>query len=446
MTSLTPEKIERLRALLRTLPEPVTDRLIGAAGDGDPSLARLLSFCALDPEEAARDRFFAPLAPLSGDPAETRPSLAYAPPAILAAMWTWIADDLDAEAAEAARAAAKVPGSGPAGQLDAFRLRVSARIMEAIEALDDDPKAEKRLKQRLGVRDFKAVCDIAVILRAAPVLRAALDGLPRVIEEISDSLSADLRDRYERAAEEDPDAGAWFLYFVMARLTRPWRILRAFERIGKRGDDLLLSRTDMAGIGDALLLDAEHHLSGFAKSPATLAESQAAARALEAFSAVTVGMTREIGIRKDGAWGQKLFALRNQAADQMERIHTRARKVFEPLLAQSRSGRAARLNPVPDRNSPHFAEAVGLGDFLTQSAADASRAAVAGAHQQLVSDLRDGLDDLGRSLLAQARGQDAELAESARMRLEDTARLMSALGEKDAATILLRRGAAGKAA
>ncbi|TGY89974.1 hypothetical protein E5163_02240 [Marinicauda algicola] len=446
MTSLTPAKIERLRTLLRTLPGPVADRLTLAAGEGDPLLARLLSFCRLDPEEAARTRFFAPLAPLSGDPADTRPSLAYAPPAVLEALWRWIDETLDREAAETARRAAARFETSESGELDCLRVRVAERILAELDRLDEDPKAEKRLRQFLGVRDFKAVRDIAVILRAAPVLRRALDGLPSAIEEISDAVSADLRDRYERAAEEDPDAGAWFLYFVMARLTKPWRILRTFERIGKRGDDLLLSRTDMAGIGDALLLDAEHHLSGFEKSPASPAEARAAAAALAEFATVTVGMTREIGIRKDGAWGQKLVALRTRAAAQMERIHARARKVFDPVLAPPRAGRAARLNPVPASGMAEFEEAVALALFLKATAADASRAAVGGAHQELLNDLKTELDELGGHLLRQLRDEDGEHAEAARTRLEDVARLLTALGETDSANILLRRTAAAKAA
>lgn len=446
MTSFTPAKIARLRALLQTLPGAMTDRLILAAGEGDPMLARLLGFCALEPEEAARARFFAPLAPLSGDPADTRPSLAYAPPAVLESVWHWIADELDPEAAEAAREAAGHFANDDVGDLDPVRVRVAEAILASIARLDEDPKAEKRLRHRLGVHDFKAVRDVAVILRAAPVLRRALDGLPSAIEEISDSLSADLRDRYERAADDDPDAGAWFLYFVMARLTRPWRILRAFERIGKRGDDLLLSRTDMAGIGDALLLDAEHHLAGFSRSPVTRGEAETACRSLAEFATVTVGMTREIGIRKDGAWGQKLVALRTRAAAQMERIHARARTVFDPLLAPPRPGRAARVNPPAESGSKEFDEALALAVFLRGAAADASRAAVGGAHQQLLGDLKTELDELGQHLLRQLRDDDAEHAVKARQRLEDVARLLIALGQKEEASILLRRTAAAKAA
>lgn len=446
MTSFTPAKIARLRAFVQTLPGALADRLILAAGEGDPMLARLLNYCALEPAEAARSRFFAPVAPLSGDPADTRPSLAYAPPAVLESLWRWIEDDLDPDAAKAALDAAGRFESGETGELDPVRVRAAERILEAVDATEQDSKAEKHLKHRLGVRDFKAVRDVAVILRAAPVLRRALDGLPSAIEEISDSLSAELRDRYERAAEEDPDAGAWFLYFVMARLTRPWRILRTFERIGKRGDDLLLSRTDMAGIGDALLLDAEHHLSGFSSAPATRHEAEAACRALAEFATVTVGMTREIGIRKDGAWGQKLVALRTQAAAQMERIHARVRKVFEPLLTPPRQGRAARANPAPESGSAEFSEALSLAYFLSQTAADASRAAVGGAHQQLLGDLKNDLDELGQHLLRQLRDDDAEHADKVRRRLEGIAQLLTALGETETAGVLLRRTAAAKAA
>jgi hypothetical protein len=62
--------------------------------------------------------------------------------------------------------------------------------------------------------------------------------------------------------------------------------------------------------------DAEHHLTGFATPPQTVRAGRGVPRrALTDFAAVTVGMTREIGIRKDGAWGQKLFELRSRRAN-----------------------------------------------------------------------------------------------------------------------------------
>ncbi|TGY91733.1 hypothetical protein [Marinicauda pacifica] len=443
---MTPAKLEKLRAMLAAFPGDASNRLAETARHADPALARLIEYCSTDPEVSARKRFFAPLAPLSHDPETTRPSLAYAPPAILEALWHWIDETLDPEAAEQSRAVAADVFKDEAGRLDEARVRVAGRILDAVAAVKDEPREAKRLKARLGVRDFDSVRDIAVILRAAPALRTALEGLPEQIGEISDTLSADLRDRYETAAEADPDAGAWFLYFVMARLTRPWRILRAFERIGKRGDDFLLSRTDMSGIGEALLLDAGHFLAGFAQSPKTEAEADAATQALSNFAAITVGMTREIGIRKDGPWGQKLVELRNRASSQMERHHERTRKAFEPLIAAPKSERAARMTQVPQPGSEAFTEAQSLARFLLATKDDAARAAAGGAHQQLLTGLQGRLEELGGHLLNQLRVKDQDLQDKAQTRLEAVALLMTSLGEGKAAAVLLRRGAAAKAA
>jgi hypothetical protein len=79
--------------------------------------------------------------------------------------------------------------------------------------------------------------------------------LPAFIPDLPDDLSASVRDRYEAASEADPDAGVWALFLIMARMDRPWRLLRVFEKIARRGDDLLLSRAPTwPTIGDALLL------------------------------------------------------------------------------------------------------------------------------------------------------------------------------------------------
>ncbi|PWE17029.1 hypothetical protein DDZ18_10010 [Marinicauda salina] len=447
MTTLTATKIDRLRALLGALPDDLGAQLADAAAASDPALARLVRYCSHDPEAAARERFFAPIAPLAGDPETTPPSRACAPPDLLEALWRWIADDLDPEAADAARAAAAAVFEPEGeGRLDEARARAAAAMLEALDEAKADETAERNLRRRLGVADLSPLRGVAVVLRGAPALRAALSDLPDSLDDISDEMRGEIRDRYERVGAADPDAAAWFLHFVMARLTRPWRILRVFELIAKREDDLLVSQTDMCGVGDALLADAGHHLEGFARPPETRADADAAVAALAGFAAITVGMTREIGIRKEGAWGQALVKLRGRAAEQMERIHRRALEALDPIAPDPRRRRSSRFRADAALGEAEMERARALVAFMRGARDDASRAAVGGAHQHVLDQINERLEAAGNQALAALRDAEPDAVEAAAARLEAVAALIGEAGETESAEILVRRGVAARAA
>ncbi|XBQ16272.1 MAG: hypothetical protein ABL308_15135 [Oceanicaulis sp.] len=441
--SLAPQKIDKLRALLSGLPGDMAARLCRAAGQGDPSLGRLLDYCRTDADSAARARFFAPLEPVSGRPGDDRPSRCWAPEGLQAKVWAWLSEDLAPDLIEQVRAASALHAADPAeGALDAYRRDAAGLIEKTIKSLAEEPKRDKRLKARLGVTEYDAVLRIASLLRSAPVLRDALAGLPDPIVDLTEKLSATIRDRYDAAVEADPDAAVWALFVIMARLDRPWRMLRVFERISHREDDLLVSQTDMSHIGEALLADAEHHLAGFAAAPATLAEAADAAQALADFSAVTVGMTREIGIRKDGAWGKRLYELRGRASAQMEQIFEIARDVLGRATPEA-GGLKGRTGARDGENLPERARA--LARFLLLSRDDAGRAAVGGAHGRLVEEVGERLETAGAKTLEKLKSGEGDAAK-AFARLEEIAALMEALGEHEAGQVLLRRSAAALAA
>jgi hypothetical protein len=444
MPGLCKEKIARISALMTSLPEGVAEHLCMAARQADPALGRLLDYCRDGAQASARERFFAPLADVSGDPAVVRPSRAYAPKALQAAVWSWLAEIAPAVVQAAEQAAADFEDESP-GRLDKARVEASLAMHGAIKDMEDAPKLAKKLRAQLSIPDFEPLRHIAGLLHAAPVSRAALEGLPAAIPEFDESLSASVRDRYEAASDADPDAAVWVLFLVMARMERPWTLLRVFEKIARRGDDLLVSRTDMAEIGDALLRDAEHHLSGFSQVPATQAEAEAAARALKDFSAVTVGMTREIGIRKDGAWGQKLFELRTRASEKMTAIHEAARSAFKHATPEE-GGLRRGAGPAPSPGEPRYDSACALGWFLIATRDDASRAAVGNAHQSVIDEVTGRLEMLADKLLRTARNGSGDEAESAALRLEEVTGLMRAVNASEAAEVFLRRVAAARAA
>ncbi|MCH8490605.1 MAG: hypothetical protein LAT81_11840 [Oceanicaulis sp.] len=443
MGPLAPAKLDQVRALLASLPGDMARRLCAMAGKADPALGRLLSNSLADPDDLARERFFAPFAPLSGEPGSDRPAVSIAPIALLRTLWTWMGEDLAPEIAARAKAAALDPAAPDTpGQLDPDRAACARLMLEAFKRAEDDPRALKRLKTRLGVERFDEARDIAAMLRLAPVLRAALTGLAPVIDDPDDAQCALIRDRYETAAAADADAGPWVLLLIMARFSRPWRILRVFERLTHRDDDLLVASTDMAVIGDVLLRDAAHHLAGFRAAPRTEDPARAGAAALTAFAAITIGMSREIGIRKDGPWGKRIMDLRARASEQMTAIHEASRRAVGRVLPEAGKGRRSYAPPREDDVEQAKAHCL----FLALTRDDAGRAAVGSAHNGLIAELAAAFEHAGQGALDALRSDDAQLREAGQIRLHQIAGLMQAVGQGEAAGVLLRRGAAALAA
>ncbi|MFW6300235.1 MAG: hypothetical protein ACOC20_04870, partial [Oceanicaulis sp.] len=90
-------------------------------------------------------------------------------------------------------------------------------------------------------------------------------------------------------------------------------------------------------------------------------------------------------------------------------------------------------------NLPERAEALCL--FMNLTRDDAARAAVGGAHASLISEIVERLESAGQQCLAALREVSGDPA-AAQVRAESIAVLMRAIGEGEAAALLVRRTAA----
>lgn len=434
---------ERLREVLSALPGPLAKRLADAARERDPVLGAVIERGLEEVETAARQRLFFPLRAVTSLDADARPSRCLVPSALMASLWCWIADEVAPDAALQTRMIA-VNAETDEPALDATRESVGRAILARIDQAEGDPRQDRSLRRRLGVSDLGAVRSAASALCCSQALREALHDWPDHMKEISPEWASQLHWRWERACESSPEAGLWMLFIVMAGLDRPWTILRVCGRISGRSDDLLVSRTDVNAVGEALLEDAAHFLAGFAQSPQSEEEAERAASALADFASLTTGMTREIGIRKDGEWGRQLTGLRAQAASQMERIHARALALLDVVAPDPHKPRPRRWQPAAEAGDRPEDKARAVFTFLMMAREDAGRAASGETHREVLKAISLRLDSAGRALVEAARRRQA--APDCDEQVERLAGLMIALGEADAASILARRAAAALAA
>ena len=452
MVQLTAKQRQQLEELWRRMPANTRASLCAAAEagkDADPQAAALHAVLAELEEnmgkpagDLAKPYLLAPLRPMVGDPQETPPSRFRFTPEDLSKIWGWLARELAKDTIERAKQCRK-PESDPVWF--EFRREAGDALKEAIKAAERVPKDMTALTKRFGAEGKAMLSDAATLLSRSEEIARAMADMPERIEELDEELVYTLKDHYDALVAECQDAALWTLLLTMGRLDYPWQIFRAVAKIGNREDDLVVSKTDMAAVGDAVLADTGYFAARLKQPPQTLEEAKAAYEVFDRFVAYSTGMTKEFGIRKAGRWGQVLFSLRAEASSNVEKILNKVPLSLDNGLPEPRRGRSGRIIPAQLPADQAIDRAEGLLYFLGNCRTHASAAAIASTQKRIADAVEKRMQDAGGilvDLIAESEGQNRTTAQDG---LEITARLLDAAGRTDLADILRRRGLAAVA-
>ena len=377
-----------------------------------------------------------------GDPQETPPSRFRFTPEDLSKIWGWLARELAKDTIERAKQCRK-PESDPVWF--EFRREAGDALKQAVKAAERVPKDMTALTKRFGAEGKAMLSDAATLLSRSEEIARAMADMPERIEELDEELVYTLKDHYDALVAECQDAALWTLLLTMGRLDYPWQIFRAVAKIGNREDDLVVSKTDMAAVGDAVLADTGYFAARLKQPPQTLEEAKAAYEVFDRFVAYSTGMTKEFGIRKAGRWGQVLFSLRAEASSNVEKILNKVPLSLDNGLPEPRRGRSGRIIPAQLPADQAIDRAEGLLYFLGNCRTHASAAAIASTQKRIADAVEKRMQDAGGilvDLIAESEGQNRTTAQDG---LEITARLLDAAGRTDLADILRRRGLAAVA-
>jgi hypothetical protein len=210
----------------------------------------------------------------------------------------------------------------------------------------------KRKAARAKLGDALTVADaheIGCLLAAAGELCALQDALPKGTPTLSDDTLWTLREFYDRLIINVPDAAPYVAVITMNRLAKPWMALKLPLAITRQTQDTLISSTDMGMVGELLFGDLEENAAALrAARPQAPFDPDDLVMRLTRFTAVSNGIVKEIEMRRDGKWGQRLMKDRADVAETMQAFMERAEREVTAAIPTLKTGSYAGGPRAPD--------------------------------------------------------------------------------------------------
>jgi hypothetical protein len=189
-------------------------------------------------------------------------------------------------------------------------------------------------------------------------------------------------------------------------MARPWEALHLAAALARQSNDTVLSNTDMGAVGELLFSDIDSYVDKIRAVRPGEFDASALIEALGAFAELSSGIVKELGIRRDGKWGQHLTKARTAVAQVMEGLVERAPKEILPALPGVKSG-GARGSKVLDLSRPPDAERTARAMRYAQLVAHSRPFAVAASFNAKLStvleELTTALRQFGEELLKEMR-------------------------------------------
>jgi hypothetical protein len=194
-----------------------------------------------------------------------------------------------------------------------------------------------------------------------------------------------------------PDVAPYVPLIVMGRMERPWEALHLAGILGRKMTDTVIANTDLAIVGELLFSDLDAYAKKIQSARPADFDPDALVTTLASFSELSSGIVKELGIRRDGKWGQRLSKDRAAVSEAIENLLERAPKEILAALPTARVGSFGKgpkpldlaRKPDPDRVS----RALRYASLMTHS----RPFAVAAAFSAKLSDAADETADVLRT-------------------------------------------------
>ena len=279
----------------------------------------------------------------------------------------------------------------------------AAAIKSALATDKKKADAARKLGSAIAAED---AAEIALLLSSGTAIIVLQSKLPRPILVLGEAEIDILRSTYDHSLETNPDLAPYIALIAMGRMARPWEALHLASVLAHHTDDIVISKTDIGAVGELLFGDLDAYAAKICAVRPGDFDPNALVETLGAFAELSSGMVKELGIRRDGKWGQQLTKARGAVAQIMEGLVERAPK---EILAAMPSGKAGGgrgskildLSRAPDPEKT--ARAMRYAQLIAHSRPFAVAASFNAKLSGVLEDLTISLRLFGEELLKEVR-------------------------------------------
>jgi hypothetical protein len=283
--------------------------------------------------------------------------------------------------------------------------------------------------------------EIAMLLGAAADIARIQAILPAPVPSLTEELVWALREVYDVLVQTNPNLAPYVAVIAMNRLARPWEALRLPLNITRHNQEAMLAKTDMGLVGEILFqrMGALQAAIMLARHP--LFDEMRLLEDVSSFVMLSSAIVKEIELKRDGDWGQRIMKDRAAVGKVMDGFMDRAPKeIMAALPMQKGAGKAADFSRAIDGEKKALALkyarlVVGSRNF---AAAASFAAKQKDAAEEVETHLRRYIEDVVREL----RGPEPERRALVESQFDFCVELAGLLFSEEEAELLRRRGRA----
>jgi hypothetical protein len=316
-----------------------------------------------------------------------------------------------------------------------FWTEASKAMRDALATERGRKQVESILKDRLAVAD---ATEMALLLGVGEHILALQDKLPKPVPVFTENLVEAANAAYIRLVECAPDAAPYAVVIAMNRLARRWEGLRLAVKISGKTQDTLISSTDVGLVGEILFGDLDSFSRAVRDARHPRFDADALIENVANFAELSSAIVKEMELRRDGRWGQRLLKDRAEIAAVMDGFMARLPKEVTTALPTKKPARP--VDPEKIERALRYASLVaGCKPF---AAAASFAASLKNAQDEAATHLRSYADEALWDLRS-AEGTQRQIRED---QFALVIELTSILCGEEEAELLRRRNRAARPA